>query len=176
MRKPFGFQPSVSALCFLEPLIKEENLISSLQTTGNIYTWVNHFEPSILLSKIKIPFDPSSKTNLTYVISHSRHNEYLNLDLASKGPRISSMSREGFSTTDPFLFSHILPARPTIYIHTHIAMAWTMPAIGHGRMQVENTGWIASVTGWTGARKPEKKKGEEVFSFGFTWHHAFAPI
>lgn len=71
MRKPFGFQPSVSALCFLEPLIKEENLISWLQTTGNIYTWVNHFEPSILLFKIKIPFDPSSKTNLTYVISHS---------------------------------------------------------------------------------------------------------
>lgn len=57
MRKPFGFQPSVSALCFLQPLIKEENLISWLRTTGNIYTWVNHFDPSFL-SNIKILFDP----------------------------------------------------------------------------------------------------------------------
>lgn len=57
MRKPFGFQLSVSALCFLQPLIKEENLISWLRTTGNIYTWVNHFDPSFL-SNIKILFDP----------------------------------------------------------------------------------------------------------------------
>lgn len=71
------------------------------------------------------------------------------------------MSREGFSTVDPFLFSHILPARPTIYTHTHSdgvndASYWP-------RKNASGKYWMDSQCNWLNgsskARKEERRGG-----------------
>lgn len=73
------------------------------------------------------------------------------------------MSREGFSTTDPFLFSHILPARPTIYIYTHTHSDGVNDASYWPRKNASGKYWMDSQCNWLNgsskARKEERRGG-----------------